>query len=239
MSTRVRFRLRFLRMLERLTHFSAPALLVVVLALLTAAPAVASPNEVVRDCADDGFVETEDHSRSDLRKGEDRIPADLDAYSDCRAQIDAFLSKPQAGVAGNDRGFPGSDGTGGVGNGTGAASGSGGSGSAGAPAGPLPEGEGKEAVAAAERTRQKAREATESLLGNRQVDPGTANVFEKADTANGLSLPVLLALIALTLLLAAGAVAAVRRRHPEFLTGTLRHVTSPRGLGSISLRRRR
>ena len=218
-------------MLERLTHLSAPALLLVVLALLTAGPAAASPDDVVQDCADDGHVETDNHSRSDLRRGKDQIPADLDAYSDCRSQIDAALSRPRAGAAGNNRGFPGDDGAGGgggSGGGSGSGFGSGGDAS-------LSE----EEKAAAERKRQMARADTESLLGDRKVDPGTAGVFDKADSANGISLPVLLVLIALTLLLAAGAIVAVRRRHPEFLAGTLGRVPFPRGLGSLSLRRRR
>ena len=227
-------------MLERLTYLGAPAPLLVVLALLTAAPAMASPDDVVRDCADDGFVETDRHSRSDLRRGKNRIPADLDAYSDCRSQIEEFLSspRPRADSAGNNRGFPGSDGTGGGGDGTGAADAGMGSGSGSGARGPLSEDEKQASTDAAERKRQVARAETESLLGDRKVDPGTAGVFEKADTANGLSLPVLLALIALTMLLAAGALVAVRRRYPEFLARTLGRVPFPRGLGSISRRRR-
>ncbi len=225
-------------MLKRLTYLGAPVPLVVVLALLTAAPAVASPDDVVRDCADDGNVETDRHSRSDLRKGKKRIPADLDAYSDCSAQIDAALSKPRAGAAGKNRGFPGSDGTGDDASGA-IADDEAGTGSGGNTGGSVSDDESQAGADAAERKRQVARAETESLLGDRKVDPGTAGLFEKADTANGLSLPVLLALIALTLLLAAGALVAVRRRRPNFLAGTLGRVPLPRGLGSISRFRRR
>ena len=105
-----------------------------------------------------------------------------------------------------------------------------------------PDGDGvvseEERGSAAGRKRELARAETEDLIGDRKVDPGTAGVFERADTSNGLSLPVLLSLIALTLLLAAGALVAIRRRNPEFLAGTLGRV-APRGLGSLSLRRRR
>ena len=218
-------------MFERVTHLSAPVLLLVVLALFTAAPAGATPDDVVQDCADDGSVQTGNHSRSDLRQGRNQIPADLDAYSDCRSQIDAALSEPRAGAAANNSGFPGGDRAGGGGSGD---SGAGGSGSGSDVS--LSE---EEKQAAAEHKRQLARADTESLLGDRKVDPGAAGVFDEADTANGLSLPVLLALIALTLLLVAGAVVAVRRRYPELLAGTLGRVPFPRGLGSISLRRRR
>ena len=220
----------------RVTNITAPALLFVVLALFTAGPAMASPDDVVRDCADDGFVETDRHSRQDLRQGRNRIPADLDAYSDCKAQIDEALDKPRANASGSD-GFPGGDGAGG-GNttgGSGSTNASDGSGAAGSDA-PLTE----EEAAAAERKRQLARADTESLLGDRNVNPGTAGAFEQANTANGISLPLLLAIIALVLGLAAGAVVALRRRNPELFAGTLGRVPFPRGLGSIPpLRRRR
>ena len=225
-------------MIERVTHITAPALLLVVLALFTAGPAMASPDDVVSDCADDGYVESNRHSREDLRRGRDRIPADLDAYSDCKAQIDEALDKPRANASGSD-GFPGADGAGGAGGTGSGGDGSDGSGAAGSSDAPLTEEEQREA-AAAERKRQLARADTESLLGDRNVNPGTAGAFEQADTANGISLPLLLAIMALVIGLAAGAVVALRRRNPEFFAGTLGRVPFPRGLGSLSpLRRRR
>ncbi len=225
------------RMFERVTHLTAPALLVV-LALFQAAPAMASPDDVVRDCAEDGFVETDRHSRKDLRRGRDRIPADLDAYSDCTSQINEALDRPRAGAAANNGGFPGGDGTGGGVSGDGGSRGTG-SAAGGSGGGPLTEEEQIEAAAAAERKRQLARADTESLLGERNVNPGTAGAFEQADSANGISLPLLLAIIALALGLAAGAVVALRRRNPELFAGTLGRVPFPRGLGSLSPFRRR
>lgn len=225
-------------MIERVTHLTAPALLVVVLALFQAAPAMATPDDVVRDCAEDGFVETDRHSRKDLRQGRDRIPADLDAYSDCTSQINEALDRPRAGAAANTRGFPGGDGTGGGVAGD-AGSGAGGSSGGGSGGGPLTEEELREAVAAAKRKRELARAETESLLGDRNVDPGTAGAFGQADSANGISLALLLAIIALVLGLAAGAVVALRRRNPELFAGTLGRVPFPRGLGSLSPFRRR
>ncbi len=220
-------------MFERVTHLTAPALLLVVLALFTAAPAMASPDDVVNDCADDGFVETKRHSRKHLRQGRDRIPADLDAYSDCTSQINAFLDKPRAGSAVNRDGFSGGDGAGGGGSG----SASGGSGSAGSD-GPL-TGEEQRESAAVERKRRVARADTESLVGDRDVDPGTAGALEQADSANGISLPQLLVIIALALGLAAGAAAALRRRNPDLFAGALSRVPLPRRLGTLSPPRRR
>ncbi len=226
-------------MFERVTHLTAPVLLLVVLALSTAAPAMASPDDVVRDCAEDGFVETDRHSRSDLREGRNRIPADLDAYSDCTSQINEALDRPRAGSAANNRGFAGGDGTGGGVSGDGGSRGTGSATGGSDGGGPMTEDERREAAAAAERKRQLARADTESLLGDRNVSPGAAGAFEQADTANGISLPLLLAIIALVLGLAAGAVVALRRRNPELFAGTLGRIPFPRGLGSLSPFRRR
>jgi len=231
------------RMFERVIHLTAPALLLVVLALLTAGPAMASPDDVVRDCADDGFVEIDRHSRNDLRQARNRIPADLDAYSDCKAQIDEALDNPRAGVALNKDGFPGGDGTGrggsggdgSGGDGSGSGSGSGGSGSQDEPSAE----EEQRAAAAAERKRQLARKDTESLLGERNVKPGTAGALVEADTANGISLPLLLAIIALVLGLAAGVVVALGRRNPELFAGTLGRLPFLRGRDSPPPARRR
>ena len=215
-------------MFERVLHLTAPALLLVALALFTAGPAMASPDDVVRDCADDGFVEIDRHSRNDLRQARNRIPADLDAYSDCKAQIDEALDNPRAGVALNKDGFPGGDGTGrGGSGGDGSAGGSGSGGSAG-PDEPSAEEE-QRAAAAVERKRQLARKDTESLLGERNVKPGTAGALVQADTANGISLPLLLAIIALVLGLAAGVVVALGRRNPELFAGTLGRLPFLRG----------
>lgn len=217
-------------MIERVPNLIAPALLLVVLVLFSAGPAMASPDDVVSDCADDGYVETQKHSRKDLRQGRNRIPADLDAYSDCKSQIDEALDKPRASASGGP-GFPGDDGTGAGGGGS--LNGTGGSGE------PQTAEERRQA-AAAERKRQLARADTESLLGDRDVDAGTAaGAFERAGGTGGMSLPLLLAIIALVLALAAGAVVALRRRNPELLAGALGRVPLPRGLGSLSLRRRR
>lgn len=213
-------------MIERVKHLTAPALLLVVLALSTAAPALASPTDVVRDCADDGFIETGVHSKKDLRQGLNRIPADLNAYSDCKAQIEAALagSGPRAGAAttGDNSGGPDGAGSGSAGGG-----GSGGGGSAGSD-----DAAGNDA-AATERKRQLARADTESLLGGRNVNPATAGALEQADTANGVSVALLLTIIALVLGLAALAVVALRHRNPELFAGTLGRIPFLRGLGSV------
>ena len=223
-------------MFERVKNLTAPALLLVVAALCSAALATASPLAVVRDCAEDGFVETDRHSRKDLRQGRNRIRADLDAYSDCKAQIDEALDKPRKTGPAAGASSPG-DGPPGSGGGSGGDRSGAGAGSTGSDR-PLTEEEQRD-PAAAERKRQTARADTESLLGERKVNPGTAGAIDQADTANGISLPLLLAIIALVAALGAGAVLTLRRRNPELFAGTLGRFPFPRGLGSLSLRRRR
>lgn len=220
-------------MIERVKYLCATALLLAVSALFTAGPVAASPNAVVRDCADDGSVKTGRYTRKDLREGKKRIPADLDAYSDCSAQIDAALDEPRAKIAGAGGGVPG------------------GGGSAGTGAGPGPEdidpvGSGSAAAAVKkptqadeQRKRQLARENTEGLVGDRTVDPGIAGAFDKGNEAGGLSLPLLLAIVALALGLAAGCALALRLYKPELYAGSIGRIPRPRGLGPLSQRRRR
>lgn len=225
-----------LHMLQRVRHLLAPAPLLVVLVLLSAAPAAASPNAVVRDCAQDGFVEVDRYSREDLRRGRDRIPADLAEYSDCTSQINAALDRPRARSANNRGGFlPGGDG-GATGAGPGGSSGN--SGGSQSP----PTGSGQRDAATSESKRRLARGDADSLLDGRDVAPGSAaaGAFDQTDAGGGISLPLLLAIIAVALALAAGVALALLRRDPELPGDTAGRAPRPRGLGSLpSLRRRR
>lgn len=179
------------------------ALVVAFAALALPAAAGADPNAVVRDCAADGTVDG-NYSDSEKRAALKQIPADLDEYSDCRSVIGASLGGgPKAGASKNGR-----DG--------GAAAG----GSAGAKADAA-----RKRKARAEK-RKKQRAGTELALGDRNVDPRNGDVFQAADTSNGLPMPVLLALIALGLLAAAGGVMALGKRNPS-LAATLRRVPLP------------
>lgn len=189
-------------MTRRVRNLIAPLLAVTAFGLALPAFAAADPDAVVRDCAQDGFVDG-NYSDEDKRKALRRIPADLDEYSDCRAVIGASIGDgPSAGVSGAD------------GSGGGAGADSDGDG--------VPDASGEASLGPAERReaareRELARAETESLLGDRSFDPQNAGAFEQADTSSGLPLPVLLALIALALLSAAGAFVALRRRNPAFM----------------------
>ena len=56
------------------------------LVLSLPAPAFASADQVIRDCARDGRLD-HDYSNAELRRARDNLPADLDEYSDCRDVI--------------------------------------------------------------------------------------------------------------------------------------------------------
>jgi len=207
-------------MIRRATHPLAPVVIFLALALLLPALAHASAAEVIRDCAEDGVVDGE-YSNTELREAGRRLPADLDEYSDCRAAIRSKIRNgPSAGAAGGpglNGGVGPTDGTDGGGS-AGSRSGDGSSGSGSGTDG------GRGSPPEPARKRELARAETESLLGDRKVDPAAAGAFDEEGTANGLPLPVLLAIIALVLLAVAGALYTLRKRRPAFVEGALRRV---------------
>ena len=199
---RVRAGTTVIRMTPRVRHLIT--LVVAFAALALPAAAAADPDTVVRDCAADGSVDG-DYSDSDKRAALKRIPADLDEYSDCRSVIGAAIGGgPKARASNNDRAAAGAAGGGGA-------------------AGKAVTA--KKRKARAEK-RKKERASTELALGDRKVDPRNSDVFQAADTSNGLPTPVLLALIALGLLAMAGGVMALGKRN-QGLAATLRRVPLP------------
>ena len=183
-------------------------LLAAVATLVLAPAAAASPGAVVRDCAQDGSLDGS-YSDADKRAALGLIPADLDEYSDCRAIIGGGLGgKGKVTATASSNGPPG----------------------AAASAAKDPKARrvaARKAKRAAQARRARARIERERELGARAVDPRDAGVFRAANTANGVTLPVALALIALGLLALAGALVALWRGNPA-LAGALRRVTPPR-----------
>jgi hypothetical protein len=53
---------------------------------LLSAPAFGSASDVIRDCSEDGVLNGH-YSHSELAKALDKLPSDLDEYTDCRAVI--------------------------------------------------------------------------------------------------------------------------------------------------------
>jgi hypothetical protein len=54
--------------------------------VLVAAPALGSAQDVIRDCSEDGVLNGH-YSHGELAKALDKLPSDLDEYTDCRAVI--------------------------------------------------------------------------------------------------------------------------------------------------------
>jgi hypothetical protein len=168
---------------------------VVLIALTAPAAAQAAGFDVIRDCARDGRLDG-NYSNGELKQARDNLPADLDEYSDCREVINGAIT------SGSDRGG-GQDGGG---------SGSGGSGGSGGP-GPGREGHRSSDVAALDKLTDRKTKPALTVAGT-DVEPGDNGLFDLASASNGLPLPLLLALIAVLLLAAAGGLVVLSRRFP-------------------------
>jgi hypothetical protein len=153
-------------------------------------PALASPDQVVRDCAQDGRLDR-NYSNSDLRKARDDLPSDLDEYSDCREVIGAAIK------GGSDRG---------------GGRGSGGAGGAGSPKEMAARGKDQAELEANAASRGESRPKLE--VGGRTVEPGPNGLFDLSSAENGLPTPLLVALIALGLLALVGCLVALKERIP-------------------------
>src|ERR671937_1077613 len=177
-------------------------------AALLASPEVAqaSPQGVIRDCAQDGKLDHH-YSLSDLKNAEKQLPSDVDEYTNCRDVINqAEVADSGGHSSGNSHGAISGAGSGG--------SGGGNSGAAGPTA--------ADTKALAHATKRASGKAPTLSLGGQQVSPGSPGVFKSASAANNLPTPVLAALIAVGLLPAAGGVLALRRRFPEVVGAALR-----------------
>jgi hypothetical protein len=181
---------------------AAPAVVlgIVVGTTMLASPdvALASPQAVIRDCAQDGKLD-QHYSLSDLKKAEKKLPTDVDEYTNCRDVINQAEVQGSGNKSNNK-----SQGAGG------APTGGGGGGPKASPSD----------VRALDHA--KTANAKPLSLHGEKVLPGSGGVFKTAGAANGLPMPVLLALIALVALSAAGGLVALKRRFPEVFGAALR-----------------
>jgi hypothetical protein len=85
--------------------------LAMVASVLVAAPALGSAKDVIRDCSEDGVLNGH-YSHAELAKALDKLPSDLDEYTDCRAVIRSAelrsANKGKGGPAGGDTSPPSS-----------------------------------------------------------------------------------------------------------------------------------
>jgi hypothetical protein len=181
-------------------------------ALAIPATANASPQAVIRDCAEDGVLDHH-YSNKDLQKAKQKLPSDLDEYSDCREVIGAAIG----GGGGKGRASHGGGG--------------GGGGKASTPHSQAAQAADQKAL----RNATKGKRRPEVTVGDQRVAPGKNGLFHLASAENGMPTALLLALIAVAILAAGGALWALRRRIP-----VLANISLPRpSLGRVPFPRRR
>lgn len=171
-----------------------------VIALAVPAPALASSDDVIRDCAQDGSVDGS-YSQEELEQAERDLPNDIDEYTDCRAAIRAA----QGGGSGRAPGGP----AGGFTTESGAIAGN------------------QEDVAALnELTSRLSSGKREAIrVGGEEVVPGTAGlsgVFSGIAAANQMPLPLLISILTIVALAGVTAYLAARDRMPGVRSAALR-----------------
>ncbi|HEY7631557.1 MAG TPA: hypothetical protein VH817_12685 [Thermoleophilaceae bacterium] len=162
--------------------------------------ALASPQAVIRDCAQDGKLDHH-YSLSDLKNAEKKLPTDVDEYTNCR---DVINQAEVQGSGGKSHG-----------NAHAAVSGAGNSGGGGGGSHAS-----QKDVRALNNAQSDGGKPLE--LHGQKVMPGSGGVFNTSGAANDLPTPVLLALIAVLALTAAGGLVALKRRFPEVFGAALR-----------------
>jgi hypothetical protein len=169
---------------------AATRLLVLAVLALLALPAGAMADPVI-DCARDGDLDKK-YSNAELRKAIDRIPGDLDEYSNCREILSGAIT------GGSDKG--------------------GNRPTAGADGSPLPADEqaarGKDTDDLASITGNPDENRPSVKVGGERVEPGSNGLFDLASASNDIPVPLLVALIALAFVAVIGGLAALRERIP-------------------------
>jgi hypothetical protein len=166
--------------------------LVVLVALalvVVPAPAMASANQVLRDCIRDGKLDGK-YSNAELRKARDNLPSDSDEYSDCSEIIAAAIK------GGSNRGSgAGSPGVGAT--------------------DPAGEAVARTEDAGDLAAITSGKGGTPSVdVGGTSLAPDSSGFFNLGGAANQVPLPLLLALILLALFAMASGVTALRERIP-------------------------
>jgi len=152
------------------------------------APAFASADQVVRDCARDGKLD-HDYSNAELRRARNNLPADLDEYSDCRDVIASAIK------GGSDRGKgAGSPGVGAT--------------------DPAGEAAAKADDAADLAAIANSDDPPKVDVGGTSLAPDSSGFFNLGGAANEVPLPLLLALILLCTLALASGLGSLRERVP-------------------------
>jgi hypothetical protein len=169
---------------------AATRLLVLAVLAVLALPGGAMANPII-DCSNDGDLD-EPYSNDQLRRALDRLPTDLDEYSNCREILSGAIT------GGSDRG--------------------GNRPTVGADGNPLPADEHaartKDTADLEAITSDPEENPPSVKVGDERVEPGSNGLFDLASASNDLPLPLLVALIALGLVALIGGLVAMRERVP-------------------------
>jgi hypothetical protein len=152
------------------------------------APAFASADQVVRDCAQDGKLDRH-YSNAELRRARDNLPADLDEYSDCRDVIANAIK------GGSDLG--GGSGSPGIGT-----------------TDPAGEAAAKATDQADLAALADSGEKPKVDVGGTSLAPDSSGFFNLGGAANQVPLPLVLAVLLLSALAVASGIGALRERVP-------------------------
>jgi hypothetical protein len=152
------------------------------------APAFASADQVIRDCARDGKLDQK-YSNSELRRARNNLPADLDEYSDCRDVIAAAIKG-------------GSDRSGGK-----SSPGLGATDPAAEAAAQATDQSDLAAIAGSDK-------APELDVGGQELKPDSSGFFKLGGAANQVPLPLLIALLLLCTMALVTGLGSVRERVP-------------------------
>jgi hypothetical protein len=152
------------------------------------APAFASADQVVRDCARDGKLDRH-YSNAELRRARNNLPADLDEYSDCRDVIANAIK------GGSDLG--GGSGSPGIGT-----------------TDPAGEAAAKATDQADLAALADSGEKPKVDVGGTSLAPDSSGFFNLGGAANQVPLPLVLAVLLLSALAVASGIGALRERVP-------------------------
>jgi hypothetical protein len=171
---------------------AAPRLLLLVALALLALPGSAMANPIA-DCNTDGDLDKQ-YSNAELRRAIEKLPADLDQYSNCREILTGAIT------GGSDRG------------GNRPTSPDPASGSTLPPEEHEARAQDVEDLAAITADPEKSPPSVR--VGDEKVEPGSNGLFDLASASNDLPVPLLVALIALALVALIGGLVAMRERIP-------------------------
>jgi hypothetical protein len=154
--------------------------------VLIAAPAFGSAKDVIRDCSEDGVLNGH-YSHGELAKALDKLPSDLDEYTDCRAVI----RSAELASARRHKGGPGVPGT--------------------------VDTSSPPNAAEQRSLHDAAKGAGSVEVGGRGITPGAgAAPFKSAGFGTDLPPLVMAILVALAGAMLAGGTLAIRRHRPQF-----------------------